>query len=364
MAAGFPMKASPVARHPLAARRILRLAFGVSACLLTTQALALDLAFVAPAITLMLLALPLPAPTMKQGLVVVLALLLPMVASLALLPFLVHARWAGILLMALALFHTFHFTARGGPAALGAFMTIGLTLVVTVGSISPELLVRLIQYFAANALAGVAFVWVAHALLPDPAVEAARAAPPRPPAPPPEVAVRNALRALMVVLPLTLVFLFSSASAAYIPVMIKVASMGQQATTDQSRHMGRSLLTSTVWGGAAAFAAWTLMRVWPGLFTYTLVIALGGLAFGVRIFRGPAVAPDHDTWSYAYLTMLVLLGPAVTDSPLSDGIAFGNRLFLFLVIAVYGTAAVAIHDAFWGRRPAGTQPLNEPGKTP
>jgi hypothetical protein len=56
-------------------------------------------------------------------------------------------------------------------------------------------------------------------------------------------------------------------------------------------------------------------------------------------------------WSYAYLTMIVVLAPAVTDGMGSDGAAsaFYSRLFLFLVVTVYGSTAVAVFDAFWPR---------------
>lgn len=343
------------APHPLAARRILRLALGTSLSLVITQAIGWPLAFIAPVLTMFLLALPLPAPGIRKGLSVVVALVLPMIASLALLPFLAHARWAGIVLVALALYYTFYFTARGGAPVLGTFMTVGLTLVVTVGSVSPELLVLLIGALGGNALVGVAFVWLAFLLLPDPPREGPAGPPPAPPQPDLADAPRNALRSLLVVLPLALVFLYSSASAAYVPVMIKVASMGQQASADRSREMGRSLLKSTLWGGLGAFLAWGLLRIWPGLIPYTLVVALAALWFGRRMFRGVAVTPDFSTWSYAFLTMLVLLGPAVADSPLGGGIAFGQRLALFILIAVYGTMAVAVFDAFWPRRPSAPQ---------
>ena len=69
------------------------------------------------------------------------------------------------------------------------------------------------------------------------------------------------------------------------------------------------------------------------------------------MFQGMAVYPDFSKWSYAYLTMIVLLAPAVLDSAFSNsaGDAFWTRLFLFGVIAVYGTAAVAAFDALWSR---------------
>ena len=70
--------------------------------------------------------------------------------------------------------------------------------------------------------------------------------------------------------------------------------------------------------------------------------------------------PKGPMWSYAYLTMIVVLAPAVTDGIGSDGAAsaFYSRLFLFLVVTVYGSAAVAVFDAFWPRATGDTNSLN------
>lgn len=338
--------------HPLAARRTLRLALGTALALLFSQLVTWPLSFISPILTLLILALPLPAPSLRLGIGLLVALLLPMLVGLGLLYVVEEARWAGILLVALALFLTFYYTARGGSAVLGTFMTMGLTLTVTIGTLDPTLLARLAQALAMGAFVGVVFVWIAHALLPDPP-RPAGARPARRPAPVdlPE-ARRSALRALAVVLPIALVFMFSSGSAAYTAIMIKVASMGQQATTDNSRAIGRSLLASTFWGGLAAIVAWCLLLAWPSLVPYVLLVAFAGLLFGPRIFQGAALGPDASKWSYAYVTMLVILGPAVLDSPTSAGAgaAFGTRLLYFFFIAVYGSAAVAVFDAFWPRK--------------
>jgi hypothetical protein len=71
--------------------------------------------------------------------------------------------------------------------------------------------------------------------------------------------------------------------------------------------------------------------------------------------------PKGAMWSYAYLTMIVVLAPAVTDGFGSDGAssAFYTRLFLFLVIAVYGSVAVAVFDAFWPRVMGGAGSLQK-----
>lgn len=343
-------RAAPM--HPAAARRILRLALGTALCLAFSQVAAWPLSFVAPVLTLVLLALPLPPLGPKKAVVFVLALLAPVViASLVLVPFLEHMRAVGVLLVALGLFYTFYFTARGGQPVLGTFMTIGLTLVVTVGSVSSEVLMLLIPALGMCAAVGVVFTWIAHALLPDLPPDPALAGrkPPQPPKPDPSVAGYRALRSLAIVFPLALAFLLMSGSPAYTVVMIKVATMGQQATADESRQMGRSLLASTLWGGIGAIVAWNVLSAWPSLLIYCLLVGLAGLVYGRWIFQGPAVHPQFQMVQYAYLTMLVILAPAVLDGigGSDAGSAFWSRLFLFVVIAVYGTAAVWLFDRLW-----------------
>lgn len=341
--------------HPAAARRILRLALGTALCLAFSQLAAWPLSFVAPVLTLVLLALPLPPLSLKKGIIFVVALLAPvLVGGELILPFLDHMKGIGILLIALGLFHTFYFTARGGQPVLGTFMTVGLTLVVTVGSVSSELLMMIIPSMGLCAVVGIVFTWIAHALLPDLPPDPALAGikKPAPPKPDPATAGRNALRALAMVFPLMLAFLFMSGSAAYTVVMIKVATMGQQATSDQSKAMGRSLIASTLWGGLGAIIAWHVLSIWPSLLLYTLLVGLAGLVYGRWIFQGAAVHPRFQMMQYAYLTMLVILAPAVLDGMGSSGAgsAFWSRLFLIMLTAVYGSVAAAVFDAFWPRR--------------
>lgn len=338
--------------HPAAARRILRLALGTSLCLLFSQLVNWPMSFIAPVLTMFILALPLPAPGLKKALIFVVALLAPMLVSATfLMPFLENARAVGVLLVALGLFYTFYYTARGGQAILGTFMTMGLTVITTVGSVSSEVLMLLIQVLGICAVVGIVFVWIAHALLPDLPPDPALAGrkPPPPPKPDPASAGRRALRSLAIVFPMALVFLFTSGSPAYTVVMIKVATMGQQASADDSRQMGRSLLASTFWGGVGAIIAWKVLAIWPSLLMYVLLVALASLIYGRWIFQGPAMHPRFQMTSYALLTMLVILGPAVLDGAGSSdaGSAFWSRIALFMLIAVYGTVSVWVFDTLW-----------------
>jgi len=65
--------------------------------------------------------------------------------------------------------------------------------------------------------------------------------------------------------------------------------------------------------------------------------------------------PKFSMWSYAFITLIVILAPAVIagEGGSGAGANFWSRLVLFALISVYGTVAVAVFDAFWpGTKPA------------
>jgi hypothetical protein len=336
----------------IASRRILRMALGTALSMGFSQIAAWPLSFIAPVFTMFLLALPLPVLSLKKGIGFIIALILPVIAGTLFLPFLEYARWVGIAGVGLALYYSFYYTAKGGSPIIGLFMTVGLTLVVTVGSVSMNAMISLIQGLSLGAVFGLVFVWVAHALLPDRPVKTVATAKPVKAVPELAEARRKAWRSLLITFPIALLFMFSSASPSYTVVMIKVATMGQQANADQSRKMGRSLLESTVWGGLGAIIAWQVLSIWPSVIMYVLLIALFALLYGSRIFRGAGMHPKFSMWTYAFLTMIVVLAPAVMDSQAGSaaGAAFYSRLFLIVLTAIYGTTAVAVFDAFWSKK--------------
>jgi len=332
--------------------RILRLALGTAVSLWFSQVVSWPLSFIAPVITLLLLALPLPAPKLKGGISFLVVLTGSLLAGLLLLPQLQNQPLVGVILLVVALYWSFYFTAKGGSALIGTFATVGIAVSTAVGTVNLDIVLALVSGVSAGAFVGILFVWIAHAALPDsiaviPAAPIA-AKPPTPPAPDLSAARWSAFRSLMIVLPVALWFLFSSASAAYVPVMIKVASMGQQATNGGARLAGRSLVMSTIIGGAGAIIGWQILSITPTLTIYTLIIALGGLLMGPRIFQGRGMHPNGATWSYAFLTMIVILAPAVMDSAGGGpaGLKFWDRLLMFGGATLYAVGTVYVFDAF------------------
>ena len=341
-------------RTSVASTRILRLALGTALSLWISQAVGWTLSFIAPVITLFLLALPLPQPKPKFFLLVVIALTVSVYGSFVFLPLLLHQEIVGLLLLSLALFHAFYFTARGGAAVVGTLVTMGLALTAAVGTVSVDALLGVAAGLVFSAAVGALVALVSHLFVPE--------QPQGPPAdaqatdaPKPKVdlarARHSAMRSLAVVFPILFWFLLSGASAANLAVMIKVSAMGQEVSRQSTRKAARSLVFSTLAGGLAAVLAWQVLSAWPSLTLYVFLVALAGLFFGSRIFAGQGLRNNADTWTYAYLTMIVVLAPAVLDSDFGSaaGARFYDRLFMFGWATLYAVVAVYVFDAFWGR---------------
>ena len=338
----------PIDASTVGSRRVLRLALGTALALFFSQAYGWTLSFIAPVITLSVLALPMPKLPVALCAKLVIAVLVSIYVPLMLLPLIVNYRAVGLLLVALALFHAVYFAAGGGAAVVAAGATIGLTVTVAVGTVSIDGVLAVVNSIAIGALVGVGFAWLAHALLPE--IAAGPGASADKPAPPDLAdARRSAMRSLLVVLPVEIWLMLSSASAGYAAVMIKVASMGQQASMVDTRSAARSLIISTLAGGIAAVIAWQLLTVSPSIILYTLIVGLAGLFFGARIFQGLGLREDAATWSYAFLTMIVILAPAALDSQFgaAAGAKFFDRLWMFVAATAYAVGVVLLFEVFW-----------------
>lgn len=344
------------ARLDTASTRILRLAFGTALSLWISQAVGWSISYIAPVITMFLLALPLPRPKPKFFLLVVVALTLSVYGSFLFLPLLLHQQLVGLLLVSLALFHAFYFAARGGNPIVATLITMGLALTVAVGTVSVDALLGVASGLVFGAAVGAAVAIFSHLVMPDrPDGQLAQAGAGESTETSTGIdlaqARHSAMRSLAVVFPVLLWLLLSGASAANAAVMIKVSAMGQEVSQRSTRDAAKSLIVSTLAGGLAAVVAWHVLSIWPSLTVYTLLIALAGLVFGRRIFAGQGLHEHASTWTYAFLTMIVVLAPAVLDSDYGSaaGARFYDRLFMFGWATLYAVIAVYVFDAFWGR---------------
>ena len=99
--------------------RILRMACATSLCMFVSQVYSWPMSFIAPVFTMFILALPMPAMKLSGGIKFIIVFMASLYAALLLLPVVVHYKFAGLLLVALALYHSFYYTAKADRLSSG-----------------------------------------------------------------------------------------------------------------------------------------------------------------------------------------------------------------------------------------------------
>lgn len=320
------------------AARCFRLAFGVGLATLAAHALALPLGYMLPVVVLALLALPVPPPSAKAALILVLATVSTSLFGLLLGPVLEHVPVAGVLLSLSGVAVAVVIGARPGMAIIGTLMILSSTIIAVVAAQSSAAAVSLVKLLAIVMVGAVAVAHLAHAVFPEPAGAA-----PSPP-PPPANLGWLALRTAIIMLPPLLLALSNPAS--YIMLLMKGASLAQQAERTATNRMAREMVGATAMGGAAALLLWNLLQLWPGLLLLTLGMTLATLLMARPLFGAVGSRFPADWWQFALLNMIILIGPAVADTASADNIqrTMLARLATFFALAAYAALAVYLLD--------------------
>ena len=319
------------------ARRIFRLSGTVALALAAAYALAVPLPFIAPLFALMLTAAPKPpmGPKGLFGLVMVVALSLGV--GLILIPLLVKYPVVAILLVTLGLYLSFYLTVHKGKALLGAFLTMGFTLISAAGTVDFALATTLIQSLVIGITIAIVCQWLVYPWFPeDPAVTG------QAPAAAPGVENSNwiALRGTLIVLPVYLLALTNP--LAYLAIIMKSVSLSQQSSMVNARSAGKELLGSTFLGGFFAILFWAMLGVLTNLWMFFLLMLLIGVYFSSKIYQLIRSRYPASFWLNVGMTMLIVLGPAVEDSDSGKDVytAFMVRMGLFVAVTLYAWLAV------------------------
>lgn len=329
------------------ARRIFRLSGTVALALAAAYAMQLPLPFLAPLFALMLTAPPKPPMGLKGlfGLVVVVALSLGV--GLILIPLLVNYPVVAILLVTLGLYLSFYLTVHKGKALLGAFLTMGFTLISAAGTVDFALATTLIKSLVIGMTVAVVCQWLVYPWFPEDPAPGQQT-----PVPNPSVENSNwiALRGTLIVLPVYLLVLTDP--LAYLATIMKSVSLGQQSSMVNARNAGRELLGSTFLAGCFAILFWMMLGVLTNLWMFFLLMLLFGVYFSSKIYQLIKSRYPASFWLNVGITMLILLGPAVEDSDSGKDVyaAFLVRMGLFLVVTLYAWLAIYGLDYLRNRR--------------
>ncbi|WP_421188569.1 hypothetical protein [Aeromonas sanarellii] len=288
---------------------------------------------------------------LKKGLVGGLLLLGIMVSGVLLVPLLTHYALAGVLLVALSL-HLLMQLGMAGKGGAAMLLIMAITVIPVAGLIEQRLAIAIAQMMTVGILVGTLVNRLAHALFPPPPATGTAT---RPAPLPPEHPERLALRAVAIVLPVWLLALGNPAF--YIPAVMKTVALAQQSTSLNARQAGQELVLSTLAGALLAFALWMGLSLCPSLLMLVLMLMLMTLWLVRRLVPLVASRFPPSFWSNAWITALILLGPAIEDSATGKDVwlAAAMRCGLYLLVAGYGWLCILLLEQWW---PVG-RPLTE-----
>ncbi|NDO82981.1 hypothetical protein CJP72_20070 [Citrobacter sp. NCU1] len=325
-------------------RAVLRISCGTAIAALVCYSLALPMPHLGCIMAWIVLCQGKPLP-IKKGIVVGLVLMTTMMGGVLMVPLLTHYPLPALLLTALLLYQLMLMWLAGkGTQAM--LLTMMVAIIPIAGLIEQSLAVGIAQMMGLGIIIGTVVNRIALALFPPQATpESAGKAHVAPQSP-----YYLALRAVLIVLPVWLLAL--SNPAFYIPAVMKTVMLAQQTNTLAAKQVGRELVLSTLMGALLAVVLWFGLSLWPSLLMLVLWLALVSLWVARRMVRLVANRFTPSFWSNAWVTCLILFGPAIQDSAAGKDVwlASAMRCSLYVVVALYGWACVVILERW---RPSG-----------
>ncbi len=324
---------------------ILRYAVGVTAATAVALGVAWPLSYLTPILTAVLLAPPARPVSLKVGVGLVLtvaaACLFALIFGAALLPYPV----AYALLIAWLLAVIFYARSAGAPPILILWVLVAMMVIPVVMLESAELAVFVAGQLVFGTAAAIAFVWLAHGLIPAPpsGSEPPKAAAGAEPLSPTEH-VRSAAVSTLIVFPIVLLFTLFQLTD-HLLVLIFIALLGHQSRMLAGRQAGSVMIVANVTGGIVAIAFYNLLVSVPWFPFLLLLTLLCGLLFGSLLFS------DHTYAKFAgsaFTTVLLIIG-STTTSTNEAGAKVATRVLQIIAAVLYLVVALNLVDKL-GRR--------------
>jgi hypothetical protein len=297
-----------------------------------------ELSFLITVFVVQLLAPPGRGPGLGQGVAVVAALAIATGAAATLSSLLVGMPALFAIVLGLVLLVAFALQRRGrGAAALGTLIVIAFGFLPVVAVQAPELVPAVAYYLARSGAVAVLWVWLLHALLPDPEAAMARAPAPTGAAASGEVA-RAALTDTAVLLPVILLAMVFEVPAALV-IVLTVTAVLRQNSMAGGRQGALGLLLGNLMGGLTAVVAYELLSAVPTLGFLTALLLLVSLLYASLIVSATSLAPLFVT---ALVTFVIVFGMGVApflDEPYAT---LAIRLRNLAIACVYAFAALSL----------------------
>lgn len=324
----------------------LRLAFGVTGCFAVVELLDWEAAFVAPLLAANVLAGRRHAPSLAQGLSLIVLIAISAGAVLALTTAVMGRPTVLILAITLLVFLSFYAHRLGAADPVTLLPQIAAVSIPVVAVLSPAGAEAFAAMLATAGLIALLTVWAAFAAFPAPADAAAEASPAAgsQPAIMPALAARQAAIDTLILLPV-LAWYILDATEISVVVLIVIITLLRQHDQAQGRHVALGLVLGNLLGGVAAAVLYNLALLGHSFLFFVSVLLATNLVFAGRIVTAGERAP---VYAVALATFILLLGLGLSPLPGGSGEAFGNRLINVLLASAYAIAGLALLERWRG----------------
>ena len=330
-------------------RRILRFFIAVTLATAVSCYISWSGSLLLVAMIVSLMTMPAPAPSLSFAMGTVVKFNGCIVLGVALMLPLASHQIFGFALVGLILFVYFYIQAQGKATSLtGTMLVICTTLTAAFGQNSMDGGIEFAKSLSKCSLALFPIIWIAFAVLPEGVF------PRLPNVPRVEGSAVDrgiiALRPVFVLLPLFVFMLGSDNSIRYLIGYYQAAMIAQHPGRATAKALALDLLLATLIGSTAGLALWWIVKLWPSLFWFTLMMGLFSFYFATRIFKNDprGLFPHFVRWSYGLTTLVFIVFPEAMSQGFSGDDAnmkFYQRILDYLFVTSYSVFGVLLYDA-------------------
>jgi hypothetical protein len=309
--------------------RQMRFAFGVTIAAGLAYGINWPLAFLLPIFTCMLLAFPLPKPSLKASLKNMFDTLKAFTLGLIFSLFFLQYPVAYSIMLAVVLFHLYYYLNRGGSFWLTLMSLVAVLILPLLANANEALAIGFSAGFVYSSWLTIGMIWLMHFLFPDPEVSEF---PSRPGFQNQynKVAAQLAFKSTFVTFPIAMIFI-SFELTNYLLVMVFSAMFILKPELSAGKEAGKNSMISTLLGGAYAWVFYWLMVAVPYYHFFWVLLLTTSLFFARNIFSTKTTAKYYSS---ALIAMLV-----VFNSSMAAGANFNtimiNRIFLISLAIAY-----------------------------
>ena len=321
--------------------RILRFAVGITIAIFLSSAIQWPLALLTPVFTAVILALPLPAPTLggsfRNMLHTLLAFSLGIVFTLIFLQYpLVY-----IPLLGFVLFKIYYYSNRGGSFWFTLMALLAVLILPMLGNTSEGLAFGFSLGFIWSSWLAILMVWIAYGLFPDPKSGTLPARPKFQNSYSP-VAAAAALKSTLVVLPIVTLFIVYNLSGQLL-VMVFAAIFSLTPDIAKGKIAASNSIKSTLIGGMYAWAVYWLLVAVPEFYFFMFLMFFIALGFARKMFSD---GPMAGYFSSAFVAMFVLVNSSLgVEGDITS--AFLWRVIFITLAAIYVVVALKVLESYW-----------------